>query len=369
MTPLAPLNPSSKNLLDDFFNMNNYFPPPQIPSTIQFTTASPASPNLNMDALDEMFGMKKVSNSQTEPKVNDDESENDNLQQQRVGEAIPTRNEAALKDLESHIKKSFSELFQTDPVFQMNIIALINRNDDSSAQKNYNYVINILASKLKDKIEMFNARQHAGDDDVQVTIDPLSESGDIRKKRSPSKFTNKEFWNLAEDALDTLDHFDSDDKKRILLNILMISNGTTTYKIEVTIANSHCQENSHETGKCNEKIDLDSMKMCLLEVIILSLLSCVIFRAWAQSFHNINFLTANFVLFKDSAELFMAFVLQIGEADGELTNSQCAPLKRERRQLGVPGGVSAIDVNDEDVKLYLNEALAEVNAGEDPDYT
>lgn len=279
-TTLAPLNPSSKNLLDDFFNMNKYFPPPQVPSTNPITTtASPALTNFNMDALDEMFGMKKVANSQAETKVNNDESERDNLQQKRIEtiETTPTKNETALKDLETEIKKVFSELFQTDPEFQMNIIALINRKDDSTAQKNYNYAINILATKLKDKIEMFNVRKQIEDDAAQVTADPLSESGDIRKKRSSSK----NIWDIAESALLTLDHFDSDDKKRILLNILNVkqSNGQTTYKIEASIANSHCQENSHETGICEERIDLDSMKICLLEVIILLVFSRVAARA------------------------------------------------------------------------------------------
>lgn len=62
----------------------------------------------------------------------------------------------------------------------------------------------------------------------------------------------------------------------------------------------------------------------------------------------------------------MIFYSQISEKDGELSSSQCAPLNRERRQ--IPGGVSSIDVNDDDVQLYLTEALAEINAGEEPDY-
>lgn len=35
----------------------------------------------------------------------------------------------------------------------------------------------------------------------------------------------------------------------------------------------------------------------------------------------------------------------------------------------IVGGQSPIDVEDEDVKLFLNEALAEINGKEDPDYT
>lgn len=258
---LAPLDPSSKNLLDDFFNMNNYFPPPQT------TTTTTASPNLNMDGLDEMFGIRKVSNSQTQPKISDDSSssEDDNLQQKRVEvvDKEPSRNETALKDLEVEIKKVFSELFQTDPTFQANIIALINRKDDLTAQKNYNAVINILARKLKDKIEnVRNLEESEGEQ--QVTIDPLNDRGDIRKKRS----SNMKIWDLAEDALATLDRFDTDDKKRILMKILNVRdvNGQKSFQIIAKIANSHCQENSHEIGNCDEKIDENSIKICKLEV-------------------------------------------------------------------------------------------------------
>lgn len=260
---LAPLNSSSKNLLDDFFNMNNYFPAPPSPTTT--STMSPL-PNFNLAALDEMFGMKNVGKSNTEPKANNESSGEDNLQQKRVEtvDAIPTKNETALKELEVEIKKVFSELFQSDPEFQSNIIALINRKDDSTAQKNYNYVISILASKLKDRIETFNERRNDETDDSQVTLDPLTDSGDIRKKRS----SEMKIWDLTEEALDTLDRFDNDDDKRVLINILNVKNdGKDFFKIEATIANSKCQENSHEISNCDEKIDPNSMKVCLLEVI------------------------------------------------------------------------------------------------------
>lgn len=256
-TTLAPLNPSSKNLLDDFFNMNNFFsPPPATTSTTTTTTPKPLS-NFNLDALDEMFGIKKVANSQAEPKLVDS-SDDENLQQKRVENvnAIPLRNETALKDLEIEIKKVFSELFQTDPEFQMNIIALINRKDDLNAQKNYNYVISILTAKLKDKIETFNERRN--DDEHQVTVDPLNE--EIRSKRS----TN--IRDLTEGALGTLDHIDVDDKKRVLLNIISVKGKKNSLKVEAAIADSRCKENSRVIGKCDEKIYQNSEKVCLLEV-------------------------------------------------------------------------------------------------------
>jgi len=32
------------------------------------------------------------------------------------------------------------------------------------------------------------------------------------------------------------------------------------------------------------------------------------------------------------------------------------------------GRISPIDINDENVQLYLKEALVDINAGEEPDY-
>lgn len=262
-TTIAPLDPSSKNVLDDFFNMNNYFPPPQIPTTTTTTTDLPLLSNLNMDALDEIFSVKKVESSQSEPQVRED----DNLQEKRVDpeNAAPMTNGTALKNLEFEIKKVFSELFQSDGEFQMNIIALINRKDDLRAQKNYNYVLSVLASKLKDKIETFNDQRSDGNFDAQqVTIDPLNSEGDIRYKRS----YNMRIWDLAEEALDTLDHIDVDDKKRILVNIMSVKEAgdKNTLKLEVAVVESLCQESSLEISECQEKIDHRSMKVCLFEV-------------------------------------------------------------------------------------------------------
>jgi len=57
---------------------------------------------------------------------------------------------------------------------------------------------------------------------------------------------------------------------------------------------------------------------------------------------------------------------QVSGVDGDLVKSQCAPSSRVRRQL--PGGDFPVDINDENVQLYLKEALAEINAGEEPNY-
>lgn len=62
--------------------------------------------------------------------------------------------------------------------------------------------------------------------------------------------------------------------------------------------------------------------------------------------------------------------LQINEVNGELKNSECAPAIRQKRDAEkmIVGGNRPLDVNDADVKLFLDEALVKINAGEDPDY-
>jgi hypothetical protein len=240
---LAPLNSNSKNLLDDFFNTNNFFPPPQT------STTTSTAPPIAMDALDEMFGMKKVENFQSEPQSrssDESSSSDDNLQQKEVDEK-PSSNNSTLKDLETDIKKVFSELFQTNPEFQSNIIALINRKDDTTAHKNYNFVISILASKLKDKIEISRNGE-----------------GDIRRKRE----INDRIREIAAGALDTLDHIDVDNKKRVLVRILSVKQIEGKKVIEATVANSLCRENFPEKFKCDENIDQNSIKVCLFEVKI-----------------------------------------------------------------------------------------------------
>lgn len=268
---LPPLDPSSKNLLDDFFTMNNYFSPPQNPTTTTTSTSPPMS-NLNLGALDEMFGFKKVVDSQALPQLHDDKttSNDDDLQQEKQVESLnssPTKNETALKELEDEIKKVFSELFQSDPDFQMNIIALINRRDDSTVQENYNRVISILANKLKDRIETYNERRSEENDAQQVTINPLNAEGETRRKRS----IDPKFWDLANNALMTLDRYDFDDEKRILVDILSVKDvkgKNNAFNIEAAVAHSRCQENSHETSECDEKIDQSSIKICIFEVTI-----------------------------------------------------------------------------------------------------
>lgn len=61
-------------------------------------------------------------------------------------------------------------------------------------------------------------------------------------------------------------------------------------------------------------------------------------------------------------------LFQVNGNNGELTTSQCAPSKRVARSEIPPGGVHNGELEDENVKLYLEEIITQINAGEGPDY-
>lgn len=181
----ATLNPSSKNILDGLFNMQDFIAQPQTT-----TTSLPPLSDFNMAALDEMFGMKR------------DESV---TKKSFESFGAPNENES-YKHLEIEIKRAFSELFQSDPDFQMNIIALVNRRDSPDAQNNYNQIIALLGKKLKEKIESHQNEQTRNDEsenDQQVTVNP-NEFVITRKRRSSGRLLVVRDINCIDSHIDVL---------------------------------------------------------------------------------------------------------------------------------------------------------------------
>lgn len=158
-------------------------PPPMETTTPSSGLSSPLS-NMNMDALDEIFGIRKTAgNTHALPPSStsiDNRSNNNEASEHSILSADKVK-------LEIEIKKVFSELFQNDPEFQKNIIALTQRNDDIEAQQN---VISILANKLKEKFENLS--------DQQTAADSQNSESDIRLKRSLD--LNPMFANEAVDS-------------------------------------------------------------------------------------------------------------------------------------------------------------------------
>lgn len=180
------LNHSSKNILDGFFNMQDFIAQPQTTTT----ASPPALSGFNMA----MFGIHDESMTQ---------------QKNFESEAAPKKDSDTLKHLEIDIKRAFSELFQSDQEFQMNIVALINRRDDMNAQKNYNQIIEILGSKLKDKLESYHDEQknkinnEDAENEHQVTVNP-NESISRKRRSSLSFFVVKDLNCFDSHEIDVL---------------------------------------------------------------------------------------------------------------------------------------------------------------------
>lgn len=75
---------------------------------------------------------------------------------------------------------------------------------------------------------------------------------------------------LTNEALEQLDHIDSDNFKRIALDIIRVKKvdkeSGAIYVIKVRTANSDCLEESDEQQPCLDAIRQDTVKICLIEV-------------------------------------------------------------------------------------------------------
>lgn len=94
----------------------------------------------------------------------------------------------------------------------------------------------------------------------------------IRKTRQLNEInTEKEYiLHLTYKALEQLDHVDSDEYKRIVIDIIhakkIQKDNGTAYIIKVRTGNSHCIEESTDVNKCAMNLVKDSTKVCNIEV-------------------------------------------------------------------------------------------------------
>lgn len=236
------LSGNSMSFLDSFFNVNNFMPsastlPPS--SSLESSTSAPDG----------------ASETQVELKtVEDTKSSNDAIGGNGSTES-EVKNEFDSKTMEVEIRKAFSELFQSNAEFQARFISLIHRTDEAKTDENSKFIVNALTHHIKDKIETL-----------------LNQNSNSLLRARRASHTN--IRELSEEALDTLDRHDDDDKKRMLLKIHKVTDGLgegkSSLQIEVEIANSECAENSQEIEECKETIDVQTSKICLLEVTNIS---------------------------------------------------------------------------------------------------
>lgn len=175
----------------------------------------------------------------------------------------------------------------------------------------------------------------------EVVTDIVKPKPDGRKRRSAIKADANEknkIRNLANMAVEELDHYDSDDLKRVLLQILDSRKETQTsqaiYHLKLIVGFSTCEESSEDVEKCTSMLINDKLKICLVQVQV-----------------------------KNSGE-------------EKVIKSQCAPVKpiksnithRESRSPAtsetefITGGVSDTDINDPHIKELAQVSLSQYDS-------
>lgn len=275
------LKHSSKNMLDDFFNLNNFF---QTEATgVQDQTTEKTLDQSSKDALDEMFGFKSPEKKQesgnnfASPQNSDSVEETVESKKVETVKAVmkPSRGNVALNQLELEIKKSFSELFQNNAEFQHAITELIE--NKNGQQDNYNRVFNILVNNLKVKIESYTKVDEPTTE--TITNEPhvmpsADQNNHFHNKRSIANQTTAnqmKILAIVRHALMRLDNIDEDDMKRVVIEVVSAKKykveGVKHHLINVKYANSNCYELSREYS-CTQNFDKKSVKMCVFEVNI-----------------------------------------------------------------------------------------------------
>lgn len=277
------LKHSSKSMLDDFFNLNNFFQTQATDGDQSQTTTEKGLDQSSKDALDEMFGLttpEKKQESRNNFASNPQGAEVEETVESKNVETVqtvmkPSRGNVALNQLELEIKKSFSELFQNNAEFQLAITELIeNKNAQQNSQDNYNRVFNILVNNLKVKIESYTKVDEPTTE--TVTNEPhVISSGDqtnhFHNKRSIANITIDQTKNLARvrGALMRLDNLDDDDMKRVVVEVVSAKKykvkGIKHHLITLKYANSNCFELSR-VKTCSQNFDKETVKMCVFEV-------------------------------------------------------------------------------------------------------
>ena len=293
--------PDSKNMLDDFFKINNFFQPETTVADvgaseigqIDETTTLKSLDQSSKDALDEMFGFKpaekKTENTNNFANPQSSDVNEDIVQVKRIEPVQtgvkPSRGNVALNQLELEIKKSFSDLFQNNAEFQQAIAKLIeNKNSQQISQDNYNHVFNILVNNLKLKIESYTnieaSTTESSTNDPSV-ISSASQINHYHNKRSVANVTveNKKVLNLVRNALMRLDNLDEDDMKRVVIEIITTKvykvQGVKHHLVNLKYANSNCYEHAKEIT-CAQNFNKETVKMCVFEVNFFEMRHCFI---------------------------------------------------------------------------------------------
>lgn len=239
--PLQPLNDASKNILDDFFNVDTIFRTQAQPESIAISNTNV---NSNPESISESTTRKAEQRGGEEMKttvLTAIKSETNSAVHTSIDITAITNDQS--KEINGPIEPSTT---QQSPQFEG--LALVNADSNSPSTPD---------------ITTSNTASPDG---------PSTSSDSNRRKRQATSTEAAYIEDIARRSLLQLDATDSDDHKRVLLDVLrsnrVDTDAGTNFVLALRVANSHCVEDKStelDLG-CAENLVPGTTKICNVEV-------------------------------------------------------------------------------------------------------
>lgn len=271
--PLKPLDDASKSLLDDFFNVDINYRSSNSPLESQLSAIALDNSNQEVNAESNLSAVD-VAHTNQEIKPN-----------------MPNEVSADVTINKTENVANEQNLLQTQNQHKEETVQISIDNKDSKEIRNEGPAPAVESAPIIEGVSL--TISHCANSSSIVHPEPTSSettdhqhftSESPRSKRHTSSSESAYIQSIARKALRQLDSVDSDDFKRILLDVLRtnredLPKSTTNYVLALRVANSHCIENDADEAdddlnltydECSMNLVAGSTKICNVEVNLMA---------------------------------------------------------------------------------------------------
>lgn len=188
---------------------------------------------------------------------------------------ISTFNAADQTVAQSNIDQQFPQKTEKElakEALKKTLTSQLNGQKSSSSEESHSSEKNGSLNKTEKKKNKSSSESNKSSSEEVVT-DNVKSVPNVRKRRSTLKADASEknkIHHLATVAVEALDHYDSDDLKRVLLQILDSRKEThtsnTIYHLKLRVGFSTCEESSVDVKQCKSMLINDKLKTCHVQV-------------------------------------------------------------------------------------------------------